>query len=365
MAGPYCGMLTTAIGGLAMMVQDQIVLLERTTHALRGHGLMVTVRERQETLPQRRSCTWLRVSKDVCRIDYAAEVKRRVKHDSLGMVVKQLRYPDHADDPLPLLITDHVSPSLAQRLREHHQHFADTAGNVYLEGHGLFIYVSGRKPDEKKLALPTGKSYTLTRLKVLFALICDPDLAAAPLRKIAAAADVPVGSLSAVLADFKEQGYLSSRDKRRQLNGSLRLLDDWAHGYALSLRGKTLAERYLAPSFAAWQEWPIGRLRWGGEAAAVCLGCHAQPGLLTLYGEKLPPRLLAGQRLSLAGPVDYEQLLELRQPFWGKSLSVDGPLDTVAPALIYADLLATGNPRCLEAAQMIYRTRLERFFPGA
>lgn len=360
-------MLTTAIGGLAMTVQDQIVLLERATHALRGHGLLVTVREREESLPPRRSNTWLRVCKDVCRIDYAAEVKRRLKHDSLGAVVRKLRYPGHADDPLPLLITDHVSPSLARRLREHHQHFADTVGNVYLEGHGLFIYVSGRKPDEKKLALPTGKGFALTRLKVLFALICDPELASAPLRKIAVAADTPVANLSAVLMDFKEQGYLSSRDKRRRLNGSLRLLDDWAHGYALSLRGKTLAERYLAPNFAVWQEWSLGsaRLRWGGEAAAVRLGCHEQPALLTLYGEKLPARLLANQRLSPAGPVAYEQLIELRRPFWGKSLPVDGPLDTVAPALIYADLLATGNPRCLEAAQMIYRTRLERLFPGA
>ncbi len=350
-----------------MTVQDQIVLLERATHALRGHGLMVSVRERQETLPPRRSSTWLRVSKDVCRIDYAVEVKRRLKHDSLGTVVKQLRYPGHADDPLPLLITDHVSPSLAQWLRDHHQHFADTVGNVYLEGHGLFIYVSGRKAEEKKLALPTSKGYALARLKVLFALICDPDLAASSLRKIATAAAVPVGSLSAVLMDFKEQGYLSSRDKRRRLNGSLRLLDDWAHGYALVLRGKTLSERFLAPTFAAWQDWCLGslRLRWGGEAAAVRLGCHEQPALLTLYGEKLSSRLLANQQLLPAGPVAYERLIELRRPFWGKSLRVEGPLDTVAPALVYADLLATGNPRCLDAAQMIYHTRLERLFPGA
>lgn len=351
-----------------MTVQDQIVLLEQATHALREHGLVVTVREREDTLPPRRSCTWLRVSKDVCRIDYAAEVKRRLRHEGVGAVVKQLRYPGNADDPLPLLITDHVSPSLARRLREHHQHFADTVGNVYLEGHGLFIYVSGRKPaDEKKRAAPAGKGYALARLKVLFALICDPGLTAAPARKIAAAADVPTGRLSAVLADFKEQGYLSSRDKRWRLNGSLRLLDDWAQGYALSLRGKTLGERYLAPTFDAWQEWSVraAGLRWGGEAAAARLGCHPQPALLTLYGEALPPRLLIRQRLSPAGPVAYEQLVELRRPFWGKSLSVDGPLDTVSPALIYADLLATGNPRCLDAAQMIYRTRLERFFPSS
>lgn len=350
-----------------MTVQDQIVLLERATHALRGHGLVVTVREREDTLPPRRPCTWLRVSKDVCRIDYAAEVKRRLKRDRVGAVVKQLRYPGNADDPLPLLITDYVSPSLARRLREHHQHFADAVGNVYLEGHGLFIYVSGRKPvDEKKRALPTGKGYALVRSKVLFALICDPALIAEPVRKIAAAADVPSGSLSAVLADFKEQGYVSIRDKRRRLNGSLRLLDDWAQGYALSLRGKTLVERYLAPTFEAWQEWPLqAGLRWGGEAAAVRLGCHPQPALLTLYGEELPSRLLSRQRLSPAGPVAYEQLVELRRPFWGKSLSVTGPLDTVSSVLIYADLLATGNPRCFDAAQMIYRTRLERFFPGS
>ena len=40
-----------------------------------------------------------------------------------------------------------------------------------------------------------------------------------------------------------------------------------------------------------------------------------------------------------------------------------GP-QTVAPALIYADLLATGNVRCCAAAQAIYESFLARAFPS-
>ena len=104
----------------------------------------------------------------------------------------------------------------------------------------------------------------------------------------------------------------------------------------------------------------IGR---GGEPAARLLGCELQPGVLTIYGEKLSARLLAEQKLAPATPAAYEQLLELRKPFWGESLSADASSVTVPPALIYADLLATGNGQCIEAAASIYESRLARFFP--
>jgi hypothetical protein len=38
--------------------------------------------------------------------------------------------------------------------------------------------------------------------------------------------------------------------------------------------------------------------------------------------------------------------------------------DIVPPVLIYADLLATGDGRCLETAQMIYENQLARLLPA-
>ncbi|HPT49049.1 MAG TPA: type IV toxin-antitoxin system AbiEi family antitoxin [Accumulibacter sp.] len=348
-----------------MSTQDQLALLERAAQALRGHGLTVSVQKDHRPVSLQQAGTWLRVGNHVCGLDYAAVVRSRLKRGAIGAVVNQLRSPDDAGGPLPLLISDHVTPSLARELWEHRQQFVDTTGNVYLEGRGLYVFVSGRKRQEKQRALLASKAYAVARLKVLFALICDPELAAEPLGEIASAADVTGRMLSAVIAELKQRGDLLVDGKRRRLNGRKRLLDDWARAYALGLRVKTLSARYLVPDVASWSDWLPNpeRLRWGGESAAVLLGCDLQPGLLTLYGDKLPTRLFIKRRLEPAGPVAYENLLELRKPFWGKSLRVDGPLGTVAPSLVYADLLATGHPRCVEAARMIYHTRLARLFP--
>jgi len=87
--------------------------------------------------------------------------------------------------------------------------------------------------------------------------------------------------------------------------------------------------------------------------------------VLTIYADKLPPRLMVEHRLVLAGRMDDERCLELRKPFWGKALLLGERPDIVPAALVYADLLATGDDRCIETAQMIYDRYLARLFPAA
>lgn len=349
-----------------MNVADN-TLLEGVAQALRGHSLSVVVYPDEAGPEDGRARTWLRVGKGRYGRDYAAAIRGQLVPSSLGAVLAQLRQPGDAGDPPPLLITRGLSAELAQRLREQEQQFADAAGNAYLEGPGLFVYVCGRKLNERQVARRTGKGFTTSRLKVLFALICDPELAAAPYRAIAAAADVALGALPMVINELQRDGSLVVVDRRRRLNAGKRLLDEWAHDYALGLRGRTLVGRYLAEHFDGWPDWPLNpaQTRWGGEPAARLLGCALQPGMLTIYGEKLPARLVAREHLAPARPVEYEHLVELRKPFWGDVLSAGGLPQTVAPALVYADLLATGNRSCIEAAQALYDQHLARRFPPA
>jgi hypothetical protein len=84
-----------------------------------------------------------------------------------------------------------------------------------------------------------------------------------------------------------------------------------------------------------------------------------RPGVATLYAEKVPARLLADQRLrtDVAGDV------EIRKRFWAFE-QADHP-ELVPPVLIYADLLATGDARCMEAAKRIYERYLAELFEQA
>jgi hypothetical protein len=201
----------------------------------------------------------------------------------------------------------------------------------------------------------------------LFALLCDPALAAAPHRTIAAAAGVALGAVPAVLRDLQAGGHVLVAGKNRRLNATKRLLDEWALAYARVLRPRTKTATYDTPHFDAWKDWHIDpdQARWGGEPAAHLLVRHLKPGVLTLYAQTLPPKLMIEQRLVPAGLLGPPRYLEVRKPFWGKALLTDAPANTVPPVLVYADLLATGDGRCIETARMIYDGHLARLFPAA
>jgi len=342
----------------------EATLLDRAAQALKGHGLAVAVQKEPRTGRHLRADAWLRVGKGKAHVDYVVEAKRTVTPATLGAAVMQLRHIADAAGRPPLLVADYLTPPIADQLRANQQQFADTAGNAYLEGPAFLVYVTGRKPKEGKVTRPN-KTFTATGLKVLFALICDPELADAPHRTIAAAAAVALGAVPAALADLQQLGKLLVATKRR-LNGDKRLLDEWALAYARALRGKTLLATYVAQKFDTWQKWELdpAQARWGGEPAAHLLVQYLRPGVLTIYTEKLPPRLMVEQRLVKAGRMAQEHLVEVRKPFWGETLRTEGRVDTVPPALVYADLLATGDGRCIETAQMVYEQYLAGLFPA-
>ena len=266
-----------------------------------------------------------------------------------------------------MLVTDYLTPPVAERLRAHEQQFADAAGNAYLEGPGLLVYVTGRKPQDRRATLKAGQAFTTNGLKILFALLCKPALAEATHRVIAAAAGVALGAVPGVLADLQAAGHLLVAGKRRRLNATKRLLDEWAVAYARKLRPKTLYATYNTPHFDMWGKWQFDpqEARWGGEPAANLLVRHQKPGVLTIYAEKLPPKLMIEQRMVLAGLLRLPPYVEIRRPFWGKTLHAEERPDMVPPALVYADLLATGDGRCIETAQMVYDGYLARLLAAA
>lgn len=345
----------------------ETAVLDKTVEALRAQGLAVVVQKMPRAARDAGADAWLRVGKDPQAQDYAVEIKRGVTPATLGATMAQLNQFAAATGRVPLLVTAHITPPMAERLRALGQQYADTAGNAYLFGPGLLVFVAGRKPELKTAAQRPGRAFTTAGLKVLFALICDPELAAAPHRAIAAAAGVALGAVPPVLADLQQQGYLLVAGRNRRLNATRHLLDDWALAYARTLRPKTLLGTYFTPNFDTWTKWKLDpkQARWGGEPAANLLAGYLKPGALTIYANRLPPKLMMEQRLALAGLLGAVHPVEVRKPFWGDTLRQEGRADTVPPALVYADLLATGDGRCIETAQMIYDGYLARLFPAA
>jgi len=350
-----------------MNIKEDADYLEGARATLERAGLNVAPLRAPAGIPREWADAWLRIGRGKDGIGYLVEIRRTVAAGTVGGLVAQLRDRAAKTGFPTLLVTHYLTPPVAEVLREQAQQFADAAGNAYLTGPAHYVYIAGQRPKERRVPARGGGTLTTNGLKVLFALLCNPALAAVPQRRLAAAAGVALGAVPAVLKDLQAEGHVVTIRQARRFRGAKRLLDEWAQGYARRLRPKTLQATYVTERFDAWRDWLIDpkEVRWGGEPAAALVTDYLRPGVLTLYAERLPPRLIVEQRLRKEDHVGTQRYVEARRPFWG-TLQVDQARAEVVPlVLVYADLLATGDGRCLETAQMLYEAHLARFLPTA
>jgi len=284
-------------------------------------------------------------------IRYVAEVKRGLRPATLGAVIHQLR----ALPANPLLVADHVTPPLADALRTEEIEFIDAAGNAFLNRPPLLVFVKGQRPAGQQPIPERGRAFRATGLQVLFALLARPELVARPYREIAVNAGVAHGTVGWVMAELPGMGYLADVGGRRRLINGERLLGQWTEAYARTLRPRLLLGRFrgelkgLGARRAMWKE----ELLLGGELAAARLTRHLRPGTATFYAQAIDPKVVLGLVLR----ADAEGNVDFRRRFW----TFPGEKPRLVPTLlVYADLLAIGDARCLETAQFLQGQLLDR-----
>lgn len=299
---------------------------------------------------------------------YVVEVKRRLRTATLGAALHQLDRQAEARQLPGLLVADHIAPELADALHAQGRAFLDTAGNTYVQQPGVLLWVTGRKPVRKAAALQLGRAFQPTGLQVLFALLCHPEWVNLPYRQLAARAGVAHGTVGWVMPDLMQQGFVTElkgkRGTRRLYQGE-RLLALWVDAYARQLRPRTLLGRYYVPTLEGWQDWPLAThaAQWGGEPAAALLTRYLKPGELTLYADKLPGLLAAKYKFVQEPALGHTAVVEVRRRFW--HFPEEGGQPCVPPVLVYADLLATGDARCIETAKRLYEEHVVRLVQQA
>jgi hypothetical protein len=326
---------------------------EAAGHLTNIPGLTFTIEDHQRGLD--RCDATLRLRVDGTPHEFAVEIKRGLTTQVLGAALRQL-------EGLPLkgmIVTDYMNPNMAERFRERDIPFIDAAGNAYINEPPLYIYVAGRKlaARPKTRRMPT-RAFQPTGLKVIFALLCHPELVNAPYRDIAQTAQVALGTVGWVITDLKTMGHLVEMGKRgRRLVNKERLLARWVEAYPEQLRPKLTIGRYQAPAHDWWQRIALDNLNayWGGEVAAAKLTQYLKPELVTIYTTTAPDVLLLQNKLRKAPDGD----VELLKAFWADEPKwTEG--DIAPPLVVYADLLATADPRNIETARIIYERELTR-----
>jgi hypothetical protein len=286
---------------------------------------------------------------------FAVEVKARMTRATAGM--GRLEPLDHEEKIL--MVTEYVTPPIADLLKELNIFFIDTAGNAYINEPGLYVFIKGNKPQltlktktQKRLFKPSG-------LRVVFALLNHPEMINKPYRDMAKAADVALGTVGWLVKDLKETGFCIEIGKRnRKLMNLETLFKRWVEAYPEQLRPKLIKERFEATNPNWWKEIDLKAYGayWGGEVAAANLTGYLKPAKATIYTNEPIGELVLKNRLRKAEQGNVE-ILTL---YWNFKYEL-ADRDIVPPILVYADLMATGDHRNIETAAIIYEKYIGRF----
>jgi len=284
------------------------------------------------------------------RTRYLAEAKRTLRPATLGPVVLRLQ---ELKQPA-LLLTNYVTPQMAQLLREAGIAFADAVGNAYAEFAGNLIYVVGNAPEPQPRAEKVIRAFQTTGLRVVFALLCVPEWIELPTRELARRLHVANGTVGRVLDDLAHLGFITTTGRRgRRLHKRQELLQNWVMMYPAQLRPTLLRRRLNADNPDWWQNEKFDdHVALGGEPAADRLTKYLKPAMVTLFTRGEPRRLneiVARNRLR----TDPAGNVEVLEAFWPVTVLAEEP-GLVPTLLVYADLLAKGDIRQIETAKLVY-----------
>ncbi len=284
------------------------------------------------------------------KVNFEVEVKIFLNRARLGLVVNQLK----GMGGIPLLITEYVNPELMETIEDYGINCIDTTGNAYIKVPPLFIKIRGNKRELKK----NNKGiFNTAALQVIFTFLCNPGIENRTIRVIEENTGVATGTVYNTIQALQEQEYLRAMNfKGYKLINKEALLERWVTLYPERLKPKYLIGRYEADENQIKNlDLNYFEAKWGGEEAAARLTNYLHSLIYTIYiGEKQGEFILRNRLRK-----DPKGNLILMKKFWNfEDLEHK---EIVHPILVYADLLATGDPRNTETAKIIYEKEIVRY----
>ncbi|MBT3293770.1 MAG: hypothetical protein HN919_01790 [Verrucomicrobia bacterium] len=285
--------------------------------------------------------------------------------DSLIFIPPTDHYP-------PIYLAEHISLKKAESMREANTAFIDTKGNAFLNLPDLYLFVMGRSVKAESPLIPkkapTGKLFKKTGIKLVYALLTDPrldkdwgnDLLNVSVRELADKARMSTGSISELVSEMKERGFLLADGRFKRLVNRKVLVDQWLHGY-MDYRFTVKKQCFEAESISWWHDRkPESEgFLWGGEpAAAILTDDFLRPERLTLYTNRPLYDLVVDGALHQTpsgGNVEFIEPL----------MKTGGDQGCVHPLLVYADLICSSDDRNTETATRIHDRYLQSIIEAA
>jgi hypothetical protein len=145
-----------------------------------------------------------------------------------------------------------------------------------------------------------------------------------------------------------------------------RLFDEWVTHFPTTLRPRLNPRRFQVTSPDWWREARLEHgARWGGEVAATRLTGHLKPAAFTIYVEpQTADRAVAALARRHHLRADARGNVEILESFWTFDVE-ETEADIVPVPLVYADLMATLDPRNLDVAKQIRAQYVNRALRSA
>lgn len=273
--------------------------------------------------------------------------------------VDQIAKANGPDHPV-LVAAQQIAAPAREQLRKKGIAYLEGNGNAFIDNDHTTIFIDGNKP-LKETKPVTNRAFTKTGLKAVFHLLNDPDAIGRTYRQLAEETQMALGNIKYIIDGLEEAGFIIPLDKRKvALKNKQVLLARWVAGYRETLKPDLLKGTYRIWADNKRENWrdinvKAVNAQWGGEAAGEIMTDYLQAELLTVYTPAL-----TGQVLNTIGLVpDTNGDVKVYDKFWQEPEE----LFETAPALIvYADLLLTDDPRCIETANLIYDNHLKKNF---
>lgn len=287
------------------------------------------------------------------------QIRKVIHNAQLPLLLENaLKYqPDY------LLIANKISPGVKEELRKERIAYLEGNGNFFINQArtgGLLVYIDGNKPLEEKRA-QANRAFTKTGLKVIFHFLQDEALINKPYREIAEQAGTALGNITNILNGLRAAGFLIKENKDSyRLVKKKELLSQWVTAYEQVLKPKLEVGRFRFTKEAFLWDWrsiPLanGLSWWGGEPAGNILTDYLKPEDFTLYTLESKAELMRRYHLR----PDQAGSISVYKKFWEGD---DDASQVVPPLLVYADLMNTGDRRCIETARRVFDEYLQNKF---
>ncbi len=278
-----------------------------------------------------------------------------------------------------IVFANYISTKAREILRQEKINYADTGGNIFIAYKAIYIHIETGHSDRSALNKDAGRAFTKAGLKVLYQFFRSENRSAlydnivsepkegqkadinSPYKNISTQASVSKDTVSKVVRDLLEQGYILRKNSKEFI---------WSKRKAVFERWVSRVNEILRPSLN------YKKYRFINEPIAIenlplgyqLGGYHGADRLFSLSPSQ---KVINAPYLIYSHRKNYNEIIKdlgvipdkngnvtVVDSFWKDDSHISPSADF---PVLYADLVSENDPRLLEIAQLIY-TRIDAEF---